>query len=56
MEKIREKIKTIEAVTTLAFDRRRSDFYKKQLFAALRILDQGLVIVRINLKVVGAGL
>ena len=26
------KIKTINAVTTLAFDRRRSDFYTKQLF------------------------
>ena len=37
------KIKTIEAVTTLAFDRRRSDFYKKQLFATLKIIDQGLV-------------
>jgi len=37
------KIKTIEAVSTLTFDRRRSDFYKKQLFAALKILDQGLV-------------
>ena len=37
------KIKTIEAVATLAFDRRRSDFYKKQLFAALKIIDQGLV-------------
>jgi len=37
------KIRTIEAVTTLAFDRRRSDFYKKQLFAALKIIDKGLV-------------
>ena len=37
------KIKTIEAVTTLAFDRRRSDFYKKQLFATLKIIDQKLV-------------
>ena len=37
------KINTIEAVTTLAFDRRRSDFYRKQLFAALRIIDQELV-------------
>ena len=26
------KIKTIEAITTLAYDKRRSDFYKKQLF------------------------
>tara|TARA_B100000029_G_scaffold515367_1_gene621996 strand:+ start:1420 stop:2451 length:1032 start_codon:yes stop_codon:yes gene_type:complete len=37
------KIDTIEAVTTLAFDRRRSDFYKKQLFAALKIIDDDLV-------------
>jgi len=37
------KISTIEAVTTLAFDRRRSDFYKKQLIAALKIIDDGLV-------------
>ena len=37
------KIDTIQAVTTLAFDRRRSDFYKKQLFAALTILDKDLV-------------
>ena len=37
------KINTIDAVTTLAFDRRRSSFYKKQLFAALKILDDDLV-------------
>jgi membrane-bound lytic murein transglycosylase B len=37
------KIDTITAVTTLAFDRRRSNFYRKQLFAALKILDDGLV-------------
>ena len=37
------KIRTIDAVTTLAFDRRRSSFYRKQLFAALKILDDGLV-------------
>ena len=37
------KIKTIEAVTTLAFDRRRSSFYRKQLFAALKILDDKIV-------------
>ena len=37
------KIDTITAVTTLAFDRRRSKFYRKQLFAALKILDDGLV-------------
>jgi len=37
------KIDSITAITTLAFDRRRSDFYKKQLFAALEILDKNLV-------------
>ena len=37
------KINSINAITTLAFDRRRSDFYKKQLFAALEILDKNLV-------------
>ena len=37
------KIDTIQAVTTLAFDKRRSSFYKKQLFAALKIIDQNLV-------------
>ena len=37
------KVDTLQAVTTLAFDRRRSDFYKKQLFAALEILDKNLV-------------
>jgi membrane-bound lytic murein transglycosylase B len=37
------KIRTIDAVTTLAFDRRRSSFYRKQLFAALKIIDKGLV-------------
>ena len=36
-------INTIQAVTTLAFDRRRSNFYKKQLFAALQIIDKDLV-------------
>ena len=36
-------ISTIEAVTTLSFDRRRSNFYKKQLLAALKIIDDGLV-------------
>ena len=36
------KIDTIEAITTLAFDRRRSDFYKKQLFAALQIIERNL--------------
>ena len=37
------KVDTITAVTTLAFDRRRSNFYRKQLFAALKILDDNLV-------------
>ena len=37
------KVDTITAVTTLAFDRRRSDFYRKQLFAALKIIDDELV-------------
>ena len=37
------KVNTITAVTTLAFDRRRSNFYRKQLFAALKILDNNLV-------------
>ena len=37
------KINTINAITTLAFDRRRSSFYRKQLFAALEILDKDLV-------------
>ena len=36
-------VRTIDAVTTLAFDRRRSSFYRKQLFAALTIIDQNLV-------------
>ena len=36
-------VDTIQAVTTLAFDRRRSNFYKKQLFAALEIIDNNLV-------------
>ena len=35
-------INTIQAVTTLAFDRRRSEFYKKQLMAALKIIDNGI--------------
>ena len=37
------KIKTIKAITTLAFDRRRSSFYRKQLFAALTIIDQNII-------------
>jgi len=37
------KIKTIDAITTLAFDRRRGSFYRKQLFAALKIIDENLV-------------
>ncbi len=36
-------IDVIQAIATLAFDRRRSSFYKKQLFAALRIIDEKLV-------------
>ena len=37
------KISTINAVTTLAFDRRRSSFYRKQLFAALKIIDDEMI-------------
>jgi membrane-bound lytic murein transglycosylase B len=37
------KIDTITAITTLAFDRRRSSFYRKQLFAALKIIDKNIV-------------
>ena len=37
------KINTINAVTTLAFDRRRSSFYRKQLFAALKIIDDDMI-------------
>ena len=37
------KIKTMNAVATLAFDRRRSDFYKKQLFATLKIIDDKII-------------
>ena len=37
------KIRTIDAITTLAFDRRRSSFYRKQLFAALKIIDNDMV-------------
>ena len=35
-------INTMQAVSTLAFDRRRSEFYKKQLIAALKIIDTGI--------------
>ena len=41
--KYQGEINTIDAITTLAFDRRRSSFYKKQLFAALKIIDDELV-------------
>ena len=41
--KYQGEINTINAITTLAFDRRRSSFYKKQLFAALKIIDDKLV-------------
>ena len=37
------KIRTMDAVATLAFDRRRSSFYRKQLFATLTIIDKNLV-------------
>ena len=37
------KIDTIKAVATLAFDRRRSSFYRKQLFASLKIIDENLI-------------
>jgi len=36
------KTDTIQAITNLAFDIRRSNFYKKQLIAALKIIDNGL--------------
>ena len=36
-------IRTIDAVTTLAFDRRRSSFYRKQLFAALQIIQENII-------------
>ena len=35
-------VNTIEAVATLAFDKRRSKFYRKQLIGALKIIDDGL--------------
>lgn len=34
---------TLEALTTLAFDPRRSQFFRKELIAALMIIDQGHV-------------
>ena len=37
------KIDTITAITTLAFDRRRGSFYRKQLFAALKIIDLNII-------------
>ena len=37
------KIETMTAITTLAFDRRRGSFYRKQLFAALKIIDLNIV-------------
>ena len=37
------KVDTISAITTLAFDRRRSSFYRKQLFAALKIIDSNII-------------
>ena len=35
-------VSTLQAVATLAYDRRRSDFYKKQLIGVLKIIDNGL--------------
>ena len=43
------KIKTIKAITTLAFDRRRSSFYRKQLFATLQMIDDNIILSN-NLK------
>tara|TARA_Y100000590_G_scaffold465372_1_gene637497 strand:+ start:192 stop:1247 length:1056 start_codon:yes stop_codon:yes gene_type:complete len=37
------KSKIIPGLATLTFDQRRSEFYKKQLFAALKMLDDNLV-------------
>lgn len=34
---------TLEALTTLAYDPRRSDFFRKELFAALTIIDRGYI-------------
>ena len=38
------KSNVISVLTTLTFDKRRSDFYKKQLFAALTMLDKKFVL------------
>ena len=35
--------KIIPALTTLSYDKRRSEFYKKQLLAALKIIDDKIV-------------
>ena len=35
--------KIIPALVTLSFDKRRSEFYKKQLFAALKILNENYI-------------
>ena len=43
------KIRTIDAVATLAFDRRRSSFYRKQLFATLQMIDDNIILSN-NLK------
>ena len=37
------KTKIIPALNTLSFDKRRSEFYKKQLLAALKIIDDKIV-------------
>ncbi len=34
---------TLEALTTLAFDPRRHDFFRKELLAALAIIDRGVI-------------
>jgi len=39
--RIQGKMPIIDAVTTLAYDGRRETFFKKQLFASMKILDQG---------------
>jgi len=45
---------TLEALTTLAHDPRRSDFFRKELLAALMIIDQGHISVK-NMKGSWAG-
>lgn len=45
---------TLEALTTLAHDPRRSDFFRKELLAALMIIDQGHISAK-NMKGSWAG-